>query len=215
MVKFKIIEQRKSFIGRVTNAQWAAVFFFLIIPALVKAATKPYQELILWFLIIGLFSLIIYTMFDFEQLNANYVCDLIFEEDYLQINKEKITYKEIEQMELFTNHYKGERRYPGPSSFFGPWHYIGKQNFLKVKCLDQRIFNIEFQILSFQDLKKINECYAKLLLDEKISLYSHSLHRLPSNIKQTPSFLFYVLNMVDKKIIGKEYSQRVLRDEEN
>lgn len=214
-MKFNIIQQRKNFIGRITNAQWTAFSFFILFYFILQIhPTNNYLGLVLGFLTIGLFSLIVYTMFDYEKLNANYIGDLIFEEEHLLINNEKITYHEIQKMELFTNHYKGEGRYPGSNGFFGPWNYIGKNNHLKIKCLDQRIFNIEFQILSHQDLKKINEFYAKLLLDEKISLYSHSLHHLPSAIKQTPSFLFYVLNLVDHKIIGKDYSQRVLRDED-
>ncbi len=215
MMKFKIIKKRKSFIGRITNAQWAAIFFFILVFLILKIGTNEYFGLIMGFLTIGLFALIIYTMFDYEKLNADMTGDLILDKDHIEINREKIPYSEIQKMELYTNHYKGQSRYPGPNSFFGPWNYIGKYNFLKLSCFNHRIFNVEFQILSYQDLKRVNELYAKLLLDEKISLYSHSLHHLPSSIKQAPSFLFYVLNLVDQKIIGKEYSQRVLRHEEN
>lgn len=158
-------------------------------------------------------SLIIYTMLDYQKLNSDIIGDLIFEEEYIQINKEKIPYREIQKMELYTNYYKGERRYPGSSSFFGPWNYIGKYNYLKLNCFDQRIFNLEFQIMSQQDLKSVNELYAKLLLSGKIKLYSHSLHKVPQPIKQTPSFLFYIIKLVDEKTIGKEYSERILSDQ--
>ena len=215
MMTFKIIGKRKGFIGRITNAQWAAISFFILFYFILKIGNNEYFGLIFGFLTIGLFALIIYTMFDYEKLNADITGDLILDKDHIEINREKIPYSEIQKLELYTNHYKSQSRYPGSTSFFGPWNYIGKGNYLKFRCLDQRTFNIEFQILSLQDLKKVNELYAKLLLDEKISLYSHSLHHLPSSIKQTPSFLFYILNLVEKKIIGKEYSQRVLRDEEN
>ena len=212
MMKFKILRARKNFVGRINNAKWAAVSFFVIFFLLLRISSNAYLEVILGFLTFGLVGLIIYSMLDYEKLNSDIVGDLVFSEDYVEINLDKIPYTEIKKMELVTNHYKGERRYPGPSTFFGHWNYIGKSNYLKVSCFNEHIFNIEFQLLSYRDMKKINEFYAHLLLSGKISLYSHSLHKVPNAIKQTPSFLLYVIKLVDEKIIGKEYSERVLRD---
>ena len=171
MMTFKIIQQRKSFIGRITNAQWAAFSFFISFYFILQFhPTNNYLGIILGFLTISLFSLIIYTMFDYEKLNADIRGDLIIDKYHIEINREKIPYSEIQKMVIYTNHYKGQNRYPGSASFFGLWNYIGKYNFLKLTCFDQRLFNIEFQILSYQDLKKVNEWYAKLLLEEKISV---------------------------------------------
>lgn len=215
MMKFKIVEQRKNFIGRITNAQWAALSFFILVFLILKIGTNEYLGLILGFLSFGILSLIIYSTLSYETLNADIVGDLIFDEDLVEIKLEMIHYDEIQNMELYTNHYKSQSKYPGPNSFFGPWNYIGKSNYLKVKCFDQRIFNVEFQILSLCDFKNINEFYANLLLTGKISLYSHSLHKVPIDIKQTSSFLLYVIKLVDEKVIGKQYSQRVLSDRYN
>ena len=215
MMKFKILRARKNFIGRINNAKWAVVSYFVITFLLLKISSNAYIEVILGFITLGLLSLIIFTLFDYEKLNSDIVGDLLFAEDYVEIDFEKISYNEIKKMELVTHHYKGERRYPGSTSFFGPWNYIGKSNYLTVRCFNEHIFNIEFQLLSFQDFKSINEFYADLLLNGKIILYSHSLHKVPNAIKQTPSFLLYVIKLVDEKVIGKQYSQRVLSDRYN
>lgn len=211
-MKFKIIQKRKNFLGLISNAQYAALSFFVLAFLSMKVTPRGYFELFGLGLFLGLFSVIVYSMFDYQKLNADIVGDLIFEKDHIIINKELIPYNEIQKMELFTNYYRGEDRIPTSSNFFSPWNYIGKNNFIKIKCFDQRVFNLEFQILSLHDLKKLNEFYAHLLLTEKISLYSHSLHKVPKAIKQTPSFLLYVYKLVDNKTIGKQYSERVLSD---
>ena len=125
MLKFKIVEQRKSFIGRITNTQWTAIFFFILVFLILKIGTNEYLGLILGFLSFGILSLIIYSRLSYETLNADIVGDLIFDQDLVEIKLEKIHYDKIQNMELYTNHYKSQRRYPGPNSFFGPWNYIG------------------------------------------------------------------------------------------
>ena len=91
MMKFKILRARKNFIGRINNAKWAAVSFFAIIFLLLKISSNAYLEVILGFLTFGLVGLIIYSMLDYEKLNSDIVGDLVFSEDYVEINLDKIT----------------------------------------------------------------------------------------------------------------------------
>ncbi|MDQ0476067.1 hypothetical protein [Chryseobacterium sp. MDT2-18] len=169
-------------------------------------------EIAIYTSIIALFAILIYAIFDYEKLNSDIIGVLIFDEEYIQIKSTKLEYPEIQSLEIFTNYFKGQLRITFSNKYFGPWNYVGKNNFAKITTFDQRVFNLEFQIMSQQDLKSVNELYAKLLLSGKIKLYSHSLHKVPQPIKQTPSFLLYVIKLVDEKTIGKEYSERILND---
>ncbi len=212
MMKFSIIKRKKNILGLITNAQFISLLLFIALFSAIQFATGKLVEITMLLFCVSLFALIIYSMFDYEKLNAEIAGVFSLEKDQVQIGVVKILYPEIRSMMIETNFFKGQQRYPGASSFFGPWNYIGKNNFVHIKCIDNRTFNFEFQILSEIDLKKLNEQFAALLLDGKINIYSHSLHKVPKPVKQTPSFLLYVIKLVDAKIIGKEYSERVLKD---
>ncbi|MBW8362204.1 MAG: hypothetical protein K0M56_08480 [Kaistella sp.] len=158
-----------------------------------------------------MFAAIIYSFLDYEKLNADIVGEFILEEEYLQINTDQILYNEIKNFEIETNFYKGQLRFFGSSYLFQAFNYVGKNNFFKIQLNDQKLLEGEFQIESECDLKRINEKYASLLLNEKIHLYSHSLHKVPLNVKQTSSFLMYVIKLKEQEIIGKDYANRVLK----
>lgn len=212
MMKFSIIKRKKNILGLITNAQFISLLLFIALFSAIQFATGKLVEITMLLFCVSIFALIIYSVFDYEKLNAEITGVFSLEKDHVQIGVVKILYPEIRSMMIETNFFKGQQRYPGASSFFGPWNYIGKNNFVRIKCIDNRTFNFEFQILSEIDLKKLNEQFATLLLDGKINIYSHSLHKVPRSVKQTPSFLLYVIKLVDSKIIGKEYSERVLKD---
>ena len=212
MMKFNIIKRNKNIFGLITNAQYIALLLFFLMFCSLQFAAGNLVEIVLLLFCVSLFALIIYSMFDYEKLNAKISGVFSLEKDYVQVGSVKILYPEIQSMMIETNFFKGQSRYPGVNSFWGPWNYIGKNNFVRIKCIDNRTFNFEFQLLSEIDLKQLNEQFAALMLDGKINIYSHSLHKVPNSIKQTPSFLLYVLKLVDEKIIGKEYSERILRD---
>ena len=170
MMKFSIIKRKKNILGLITNAQFISLLLFIALFSAIQFATGKLVEITMLLFCVSLFALIIYSMFDYEKLNAEIAGVFSLEKDQVQIGVVKILYPEIRSMMIETNFFKGQQRYPGASSFFGPWNYIGKNNFVRIKCIDNRTFNFEFQILSEIDLKKLNEQFAALLLDGKINI---------------------------------------------
>src|SRR5690606_38480126 len=168
MMKFNIIKRNKNIFGLITNAQYIALLLFFLMFCSLQFAAGNLVEIVLLLFCVSLFALIIYSMLDYEKLNAKISGIFSLEKDYVQVGLVKILYPAIQSMMIETNFFKGQSRYPGVNSFWGPWNYIGKNNFVRIKCIDKRTFNFEFQLLSEIDLKQLNEQFAALMLDGKI-----------------------------------------------
>ena len=148
---------------------------------------------------------------EYEKLNGEIIGELILQNDFLEINGQKYSFKAIRDFKIETENFNGKRNRINPVlNFPQPFYSKGKGNYFRLQTNDNKQFSEEFIIENEMEILEINDLYARLIFSEVLKVDLNKLYNLPDKLQKNSQFKPFIEKLLFEKRIDCSYGISLL-----